>query len=751
MSKVKNLEISDEVYISLVDSLFKEVRSLFLGSLFTGLAMAASFWKTGNWTFLIWTIAFFVVASIRIFGIHHYNRTRNPDMTRQEAERWDLLYTAGATMSVALLGSWCFLAFAITTEPYVQLVSFSMTIGYIIGIFSRNFGNPRSAGIQTASAGFPMTAGLLISGDPYLWFFAVLLAPLFLAVKFLANRVRSILLEAIEARHRAESALRGAEEAATKARKARTRVLDLLGRLRQSRRSEEAAIATRDQHMRFLATMSHEIRTPLNGIVGALELMSTSRAEKMPELLKTATASADALLELVSEVLDLAKLDYGDAQPESRPFSVTNLVEIVQLALAPIARGKGLSLEVKVDDDVPGNLFGDPAKIRQVLINLVGNALKFTDAGMVRVSVRLISKEDGRVNLEFEVRDTGIGIAAEDIDKIYGPFFTGKEYRRSTQSSGLGLSIVEKAIKSMNGSIRCESEVGVGTTFKMQLAMDIDTNPEQSQPDPELVVERAPVEPGRILLVEDNETNAMIVEDMLEETPHSVQRAAGGLEAVELATKHDFDVILMDISMPDIDGMTACHRIREARGADLKARIVALTANAVVGDRERFLNNGFDGYLSKPIRRAVLISAIEDMLSMKDIDAGESIDETEPEAEPMGLDQEQLADFIAERSPDRACRLLDIFSSEMAKHRANIEEGYSASELDPVHHSLHSIVGMAGSVGAARLGRLALGHEAECRNGVMPSDADMTVLMDEISRVVEESAVAQRELAKEAA
>ncbi|MFY0610681.1 MAG: response regulator [Hyphomicrobiaceae bacterium] len=750
MSKDQNLEISDEVYISLVDSLFKEVRSLFLGSLFTGLAMAASFWKTGDWTFLIWTIAFFAVASIRIYGIRHYNRTRKPDMTRQEAERWDLLYTAGATMSVALLGSWCFLAFAITSEPYVQLVSFSMTIGYIIGIFSRNFGNPRSAGIQTFSAGFPMTAGLLISGDPYLWFFAVLLAPLFLAVKFLANRVRSILLEAIETRHRAESALRVAEESATKARKARTRVLDLLTRLRQSRRSEEAAIATRDQHMRFLATMSHEIRTPLNGIVGALELMSTSRAEKVPELLKTATASADALLELVSEVLDLAKLDYGEAQLDCKPFNVINLVEIVQLALAPIARGKGLALEVKVEENVPENVLGDPAKIRQVLINLVGNALKFTDDGMVCVTVRSISEEDGHANLEFEVRDTGIGIKPDDIDRIYGPFFTGKQYRRGTQSSGLGLSIVEKAITSMNGSINCESEVGVGTTFRMQLALGIDTAPAEMQPDSEPAIERAPVVPSRILLVEDNETNAMIVQEMLADTPHSVARADGGLAAVRMASEQDFDVILMDISMPDIDGMTACHRIREARGADLTARIIALTANAVVGDRERFLNNGFDGYLSKPIRRAVLISAIEDMLSLENGDP-QAHDEPTANADATGLDQDELADFIAERGADRACRLLDIFSSEMAKHRSNIETSYANSAIDPVHHSLHSIVGMAGSVGAKRLAKLATVHEAGCRTGVMPSDDDMTVLMDEISTVVAESAAAQRELAKEAA
>lgn len=750
MSEKKQPEISDEVYIPLVDSLFKEARSLLLGSLFTGLAMVASFWKTGEWLFLAWAVAFFLVASIRILGIRQYNRSGVTNLTRAQAEKWELLYVAGATVSVSLLGTWCFLAFAITTEPFVQLVSFSMTIGYIIGIFGRNFGNSKSATIQTFSAWFPMTAGLLIFGDVYHWCFAALLAPLFLAVKFLANRIRSVLLEAIEARRKAESALLVAEEAANKARKARTRVLDLLSRLRQSRRSEEAAIATRDQHMRFLATMSHEIRTPLNGIVGALELMSTSRAEKVPVLLKTATASADALLELVSEVLDLAKLDYGEGMLECKSFRVRNLVEIVQLALAPIARGKGLSLEVNVADDVPEALLGDPAKVRQVLINLVGNALKFTDTGSVALTVRLKSQEDGRADVEFEVRDTGIGISAEDIDRIYGPFFTGKKYQRDTQSSGLGLSIVEKAISRMDGSIRCESEVGVGTTFTMHLTLEIDADPQPVQSDAPTTVDRSNIAPARILLVEDNDTNAMIVQDMLENTPHSVERAAGGIEAVRMATEQDYDVILMDISMPDIDGMTACHRIRDARGSDLKARIIALTANAVVGDRERFLTNGFDGYLSKPIRRAVLIDAIEGLLATAETDRAEP-EAAHVVAEGPSLDEAELALFIEERSTDRACHLLGIFSSELAKHKAKIETGHQNETIEPVHHSLHSIVGMAGSVGAKQLSALARLHEENCRAGVMPSNEDMTALMQEISNVIEESSQVHQELAKQAA
>ena len=750
MSKHAPQEIPDEVYVSLVDSLFKEARSLFLGSLFTGLAMVASYLKTGHWLFLAWAIAFFLVAGVRIIGIQRYNRSRSKNLARCEAARWERLYAAGATMSVCLLGSWCFLAFAITSEPFVQLVSFALTIGYIIGIFGRNFANSRSATIQTFSAWLPMTAGLLLFGDAYHWFFAALLAPLFLAVKFLANRIRSVLLEAIEARAKAEAALRDAENAALKAREARARVLELVSRLRQSRRSEEAAIATRDQHMRFLATMSHEIRTPLNGIVGALDLMRTSRADKLPVLLETATASADALLDLVSEVLDLAKLDYRDGALDCRSFRVRNLTEVVQLALAPIARGKGLSFTVDIDDDVPEAFYGDPAKIRQVLINLVGNALKFTDAGSVTLAVRLLARDDARASIEFEVRDTGIGMDREDIDHIYEPFFTGKASRREAQSSGLGLSIVEKAVSRMNGSIQCESDVGVGTAFKVHLALAIDDNPAPIPVDTPSNPVTSHAAQGHILLVEDNWTNAMIVQDMLEDTPHLVDHAPGGLDAVRMASERDYDVILMDISMPDLDGLSACQRIRSARGGSLKSRILALTANAVVGDRERFLGNGFDGYLSKPIRRTVLLDAINDMLTNGNTECRERPTTAMPTAQPS-LDEAGLAQFIEERSPERACRLLGIFSSEMAKHKDNIEAGYNSAATHQVHHSLHSIVGMAGSVGASQLSALARRHEQACRAGTMPSDADMGALIREIANVIEESARMHQELTNEAA
>jgi CheY-like chemotaxis protein/HPt (histidine-containing phosphotransfer) domain-containing protein len=357
---------------------------------------------------------------------------------------------------------------------------------------------------------------------------------------------------------------------------------------------------------------------------------------------------------------------------------------------------------------------------------------------------------DGRVGVEFEVRDTGIGIKPEAIDRIYGPFFTGKHYQRGTPSSGLGLSIVQKAVEIMQGTIACESVVGVGTTFRMQLSLAVDTSPARAQPQQPLVATPIPARPARILLVEDNEANAMIVEDMLEETPHSVARASGGLQAVRMATVRDFDIILMDISMPDMDGLTACRRIRDARGHDLTARIIALTANAIAGDRERFLANGFDGYLPKPIRQATLIAAIDEMLASGRLTT-DAVAETAQEQEGPGIDQRALREFITERGHDRAGRMLDIFGAEVSRHRDTIEEGHAAGSIDKVQRGLHSLVGMGGSVGAKRLATLAKAHEAGCRDGILPTGDEMAALMAEIALVVEEAAIARRALSRQAA
>lgn len=750
MAKSKENRIPDEFFIPLVDSFFKEVRSLLIGALIAVTAMVACFIKTDVWAFFGLALTFLLISAARLSSIVVYNRREEPLSSRSEATRWEMLYASGASIAVALLGIWCWLALALTDDPFVRLVSFSITIGYLIGVFGRNFGNSQFVTIQTLCASIPIIGALLSFGDLYHWLFAALLVPLFLSISFIAKRLRSILLEAISARLNAETALAIAKTEAEKAEVARQRATSLLLRLRQSKRSEEAAIATRDAHLRFLATMSHEIRTPLNGIVGALDLIDTAKAEKVPALIKTATSSADALLDIVSEVLDLAKLEYGETATQRKPFSPKQLVEAVHLALEPIALSKGLDLTATIDPEVPALVIGDPSRLRQVLINLTGNALKFTDSGSVTLAAQVRSHDDDQTGIDFMVIDSGMGIPEQEIKDIYEPFYSKTQsHCGDNRSTGLGLAIVKKAVEHIGGSIQCVSELGVGTTFTLQASFPVSAAADIPVEEKKTVKVRPHLTSARILLVEDNEVNALIVEDMLAETPYKVQRAKGGLEAVQMATEHDYDLILMDISMPDIDGVEACRRIRAARSEDSKTKIVALTANAVVGDRERFLTSGFDDYISKPIRKNALLNAIKDILAESErstpSEASHSIDEL------PSIDQNEFAVFLAERKTSRAIQLLQIFAVELAKHRETLQDVHGDEQRNVTERSLHTIVGMSAAVGAKRLSEMARQHETNCRADAMPTATQMDELLDEISKVISEGEEAIVALEQQAA
>ena len=723
-----------ERYNYLVDSLYQEGRSLLIGAAVSITAMLACFFKTLMWPFAVLAFVFAVVVTFRYLEYLRYQKMkRELDGILLDADRWETSYTAGATTSMALLGIWCFASFAVGNDPFVQLLSFTITMGYSVGILGRNFGVPLSVTLQALVTWIPMAGALAIYGDVFHWLFAALLGILFIAFKFIADRLRAMLLEAIEGRHRTETALRSAKKEAAKAKAARARAVSLLARLRQSRKREQAAIETRDQHMRFLATMSHEIRTPLNGIVGALDIMSGATSEKVPELISVASGSADALLEIVSEVLDLARLEYGDDGFQPQSFKIAELVNMLVLALTPIAKQKGVAFKTFIDPSLPERVIGDPRLIRQVLMNLTGNALKFTEVGSVSLSWQATGFEGDRVATKISLQDTGVGIPQSDIKEIYSPYFTsGNGDRRVGQSSGLGLTIAKKAVEKMNGTIKCESAQGIGTTFSVELQLRIDV--ETAEPiGAESEVATRSVSKARILLVEDNDTNAMLVEDMLESTPYVVRRAHGGLEGVEMALTQPYDLILMDISMPDLDGVEAFKRIRAGREGASRPKIVALTANAVAGDRARFLSVGFDGYLSKPIRKAPLIQAIHEMLA-----SGDDHEQSQADPKPVssGFDEQRFSEFLSERSEARALKLLGIFRTELKKHHDNILNAFETGNTHLLQHALHTIIGMSSSIGAIHLSDLARIHETACKSGKHISAEAITELSSEIETVL---------------
>jgi len=366
--------------------------------------------------------------------------------------------------------------------------------------------------------------------------------------------------------------------------------------------AQRAAEAASEAKATFLANMSHEIRTPMNGVLGVLHLLkSETLSAEGRHLLDEALSCGQMLAELLNDVIDFSKIEAGRLELAYEPVDPAALTEGVVRLLKPNAEGKGLAMLCEVEPGV-GWVRADPVRLRQALFNLVGNAVKFTERGSVKIKCR--APRPGR--LRFEVIDTGVGIPAEVQGRVFQRFDQGDaSTTRRFGGSGLGLAITQKLAELMSGEVGFNSEEGLGSTFWFDVAAE----PAQSvAPSAEAV---DPVLEGlRVLVVEDNATNRMIATKLLESLGADVATAADGYLGVETAARGGFDLILMDVQMPGIDGLEAARRIRALGGAAARAPIVALTANVLAHQRRAYLDAGMDGVVGKPISPGALLREI---------------------------------------------------------------------------------------------------------------------------------------------
>jgi len=371
----------------------------------------------------------------------------------------------------------------------------------------------------------------------------------------------------------------------------------------------------------FLATMSHEIRTPLNSVIGFSELLmedSPNEPKEFSEYLEIINSNGQHLLRLINSVLDMSKLEAGQMDFEEEPYELRQtLAEVIDMFSAQ-AKTKGIKLSTHIDSDLPLILEGDSQKLVQVLINLVGNAMKFTEEGHVRLSANLESLDSGLAQVIFTVSDTGAGIAAEEVGKVFESYAQAKGGKG--KGTGLGLAISKQIIEAMGGTITCESKEGIGTTFSFTAAqlVPVDQEASLSHDDMMDILDAPNMQMGmRVLIVENDEDNSLLTQSMVERFGCTTTVAGNGHEALDILKKEKrFDLIFMDVNLAKLDGIEATKRIRKK---DRATFIVALTAATSPEDRRKCLEAGMNFYLPKPVSKKQIQSCLHTVHTLRSL------------------------------------------------------------------------------------------------------------------------------------
>jgi signal transduction histidine kinase/CheY-like chemotaxis protein/HPt (histidine-containing phosphotransfer) domain-containing protein len=515
---------------------------------------------------------------------------------------------------------------------------------------------------------------------------------------------------------------------------------ELIEEKKKSDRLAEEAVRLSVTKSQFLANMSHEIRTPMNGILGYLSLIEKNpfrSHEELKDFIKGAKHSAESLLSIIDSILDISKIESGKMELDEISFSVKKIVEDSISITLSRATEKGLIIGYHIDDTVPVAVRGDPVKIRQVLVNLISNAIKFTEHGYVKVSISLEDQNEQDVYLLCSVTDTGIGIPSNKQEYLFEPFTQlDGSYTRKYGGTGLGLAITKNFIEIMGGNIHIESQVGKGSKFIFNLKLkkavgfeeDFNTDKPDSQSASDVEALNVPSynlkekrKKYRILVAEDNNVNQKVVVKILNDFGYSCEAVENGEEAVNAVANNDFDAVLMDIQMPQMDGLNATKIIRGMDSSKKDIPIIAMTAHALIGDKEKCFEAGMNEYLSKPIFSEKLISILDSVL---EIQLGENkvlVSENlvlDSVFNFNQLDKISLSDTTFQKE------LLSTYFDDVESRIQKLEILFTTKDLERIINEAHTIKGSSFSLGAIKLAEEALGIEISGKNNDLISVSD---------------------------
>ncbi len=508
-------------------------------------------------------------------------------------------------------------------------------------------------------------------------------------------------------------------------------LLDITYQKTKERELRLASIRARkadEAKSRFLAAMSHEIRTPMNAVLGIFELLQDSALDTgQAELVKTGRESGELLLSIINDILDFSKMEADRLTLENAPFDLHQvLAQSVEL-LRTQANQKGLWMVLQIDDELPRYAKGDRVRLRQILLNLINNAVKFTHEGGVTIRTRMQPDQGGSFTMHCEVQDSGIGIPIVQQQSLFKEFsMVDQSHSRKYGGTGLGLAISKRLIGLMGGRIGIESQVGSGSLFHFHVKLE-SASPEEAGPSADTTMKALPSPQTRILLAEDNPANQRIFQAMLSSVNLETDIVSDGFAALEAVSARPYDLILMDISMPRMDGIAAARAIRRLIGPRAKIPIVAITAHSLSGDKERFLSAGMNDYLSKPVNKTELLDCITQWVPQPPISVSfEPVVNTAPEyrktpeQEPETVkyvDEEALRQLVRDTSAEMAPQLLLGYIADSRDRLRAIEQALDTQDVQKLEFETHTLGSSAAAHGNTELHRVARHIEHLCRSG----------------------------------